>query len=131
MMHSIFQKTPIELMGKVLDISSIRQRIIAGNIANVLTPGYRAKDVNFEESLAQAVKKSGLPGRIEHPRHMPLGRADGEAPSTAVFDKGEKPDIEKEMANSAENQLLYQTAVKIIAGNFRSLRSVIRGRFSS
>ena len=131
MMNSIFRRTPINLMGKMLDISSVRQRLIASNIANVMTPGYSSKDIDFEKSLKQAITKSQLSGAVEHPRHMPMGRTAGTSPSTVVIDKAVKPDIEKEMASSAENQLIYQTAVKIISGNFRSLRSVIRGRFSS
>ena len=46
-----------DLMSKALDARAIRQKIISGNIANVDTPFYKAKDIDFETTLAQEASK--------------------------------------------------------------------------
>ncbi len=65
-------------LGSALDSVSHRQRMTAQNIANVMTPGYRAQRVHFEDSLASAVQ-SGDPTsarrqRDRHRRAGPRGR---------------------------------------------------------
>jgi flagellar basal-body rod protein FlgB len=129
MIGDIFERVGVNLMGKVLNISSQRQRVIAGNIANVMTPGYTKKELNFEENLARAMGKQGLPGLLENKRHIPIGNPDnGRQPLiTENLNEG-TVDMEKEMAASAENQLLYSTVTKLLSGKFRSLQLVIRGR---
>ncbi|MFP3905093.1 MAG: flagellar basal body rod protein FlgB, partial [Armatimonadota bacterium] len=58
-----------EALERGLDGAHRRQRVIAQNLANIETPGYRAKSVDFEEQLAEAIN-----GRREQ-------RASGERPS--------------------------------------------------
>ena len=129
MAGSIFERIGANLMGKVLNISSHRQRIIAGNIANAMTPGYIRKELNFEENLARAMGTKGIQGIISNERHIPIGSANnGKQPIVMNDVNSGGVDMEKEMASSAENQLLYATAAKVISGKFKSLQMVIRGR---
>ena len=72
-----------------------------------------------------------LMGRTDDARHMPLGRTNGEGHSAVIEDGREPTDIEKEMVASAENQIFYSAAAKIIGGNFKALKAVIRGRFTN
>lgn len=129
MLESIFKRTSVALMNKVLDISGAQQRVIASNISNVMTPGYRAKEVDFHQSLKTAMNKNGLEGQLEDQRHIPIGKVQTEKQPILVQQGNPTPDMEKEMAKSAENQLLYAAAAKIVSGNFRALRGCIRGRF--
>lgn len=129
MIENIFKRTSVALMEKVLNISGARQRVIASNISNAMTQGYISRDVDFEKSLAKAVDRAGLKGKMENHRHIPIGGTSGGRKPVVITKKGEKSDIDKEMANSAENQLLYSAAARIVSGNFRSLRGCIRGRF--
>ena len=130
MINGLFEKTGVNLMKKVLSISSQRQRVIASNIANALTSGYIKKELNFEENLAQAMGKKGINGLANDRRHLPLGNKNkGSQPFIIKNDaQSAGVDMEKEMAASAENQLLYSTVTKLISGRFRSIRMVIRGR---
>ena len=130
MVESIFKRTSVSLMEKVLNISAVRQRVVASNIANVQTPGYVGKSVDFEESLARAVEHEGLTGRAENQRHIPIGNT-RRHPNPCVVERRDQAgvDVEKEMALSAENQLVYATATRIVSGGFRALRGCIRGRF--
>ena len=128
MSGNMFARMGIPLLNKVLNVSSQRQRIIAGNIANATTPGYNKQVLNFEENLAQAMGKKGIPGLASDPRHIPLGNMNKGRQPIIMRDTNSGVDIEKEMSASAENQLLYSTVAKLVSGKFKSLRTVIRGR---
>jgi flagellar basal-body rod protein FlgB len=94
-----------------------------------MTPGYIRKEVNFEENLARAMGKSSMNGLRSDQRHIPIGDTKrGQNPVIMHDVNAPNVDIELEMAASAENQLLYTTAAKLVSGKFKSLRTVIRGR---
>ena len=56
---TIFDHT-MQLVHRTLDLRQARQRVIASNIANEETPGYRATDLNFLDSLQSASGAKGL-----------------------------------------------------------------------
>jgi flagellar basal-body rod protein FlgB len=57
-----------------MDLRGARQRVIASNVANEETPGYRAKDLQFKEALSQAAKRAGMVHmRGTHPGHIAIG----------------------------------------------------------
>jgi len=127
MVNKIFSKTAIPLMKRVLDIASDRQKVIASNIANAATPGYKRRAVDFKASLEKAKGSSSINGLLEDKRHIPLGS--NVSQDAVVKVDNANPDIEKEMALSAENQILYASAAKIVGGTFQALKGSIRGRF--
>mgnify|MGYP000530431163 CR=1 FL=1 len=55
----IFVDQTVNFLQKALDAASLRQNVLANNIANVNTPGFKRSYVSFEESLQQALKKKG------------------------------------------------------------------------
>ncbi|MEQ1845440.1 MAG: flagellar basal body rod protein FlgB, partial [Nitrospira sp.] len=55
---TIFDRT-MQLVHRTLDLRQARQRVIASNIANEETPGYRATDFNFRDSLQSAQRGQG------------------------------------------------------------------------
>jgi len=135
MFDIIFNKLRIPLFERMLDASADRQRCIADNIANVSTPGYKAKDVDFYEILRN-LRSETIPGLKTHPRHMPIGgvpalddQGDIVESRSKVLKSGENNvDIDIEMTKAAENQLLYSANTKIIHGKFAGLRKAILGR---
>ncbi len=129
MLDNVFEKMPVSLMGKVLDVTSYRQRVVAGNIANNMTPGYQRKEVDFATTLNQTVEQDKkIKVLTNNTRHIELNGAKKEADSTAIVKQSGQVNVEEEMALSAENQLIYSTAAKILGGNFRSLKLAIKGR---
>lgn len=130
MFDKIFGRTPIPSMERVLNVSSHRQKIVASNIANVMTDNYQKKVVDFNASLKKAEEdqEMTISGRRTDPRHMEMG----DPISRTAIVQQEMPnspvDVDEEMAISAENQLIYSTAVRLISGGFESLRASIRGR---
>lgn len=126
----LFSETISTLEG-ALNYSTIKQKVIAQNIANADTPNYKAKDVSFKSAL-QTAMNDPLKGKRTDDRHIlfPQGRN-----SAAIITRqnvsynhnGNSVDIDKEMADLATNQIYYNAMTDILNGKFRTLQSVIKG----
>ena len=75
--NAIISKVGIPRIKKTLDLASIRQKITAGNMANVQTKGYERRYVNFDRELKKLVKPERLAGVRTHSSHIPLYSLDG------------------------------------------------------
>ena len=137
MLNGIINHTPIPLLHKILNVSSKRYEAIASNIANVKTPGYQRKDVQFDELLKESIKQDSIQGTRSDPRHLPVGehKCTSVLHAMEVLNSKETSSqknsvkIEKEMTDLASNQQVYATAARMIAGNFKALSASIKGRF--
>ena len=131
-MKSLFNME-VGLVGKVLDMQLQRQNVIAGNLANVETPNYKPRELNFEEELQAAL---GLDARgrlsLTEPGHIP-STFDPEH-FGPEWEKRLRPhlvygedhvDIDKEMAKHAKNQLQYSALTQVMAKTFEGINSVI------
>ncbi len=138
----IFKNTNIPLLSKALDTYSLRQRVTSSNIANINTIGYQAKQVKFEEELRTAVQGDKGNTGTTHQRHIPInaGMTTGVQPRIVENrdgnSEGNDPlasgvnnvDIDREMADMAENQIRYRFAARMISGAFKGLQKSIRGQ---
>lgn len=124
----------IDRHGKVLDLLAQRQQILAGNIANADTPGFKAMDMDFAAALAQA--RGGQREHLAtHARHIvgieSLG-ASAAAPAWRVSEQpsmdGNTVDLDRERANFADNALRYEATLRFINGNVRTMLSAITGQ---
>jgi len=131
----IFDQT-IQLLERTLDLRSARQRVIASNLANEETPGYRASELNFMDQLRSA-QQGRLPVVLAatQPRHFGLHGAQGVQAVTGKLSEvpaGDLPldansvNLELEMAKLSDNAMQYNTAATIIAKKFHGLLNVIR-----
>jgi flagellar basal-body rod protein FlgB len=128
-----FEDSSMNTMERFMDLAARRQTLIAGNIANVDTPGYRTVDINFEQELETAVEAEGLSMTVTNSRHIPR-KVDiqGQAQGTAQEVKGltlrndlNNVSIDREMAEMSTNALKFSTVAQLIAGKFRTLKSAI------
>lgn len=133
MLEKMFTEN-IGLMEKSLSAASTRQRVMANNIANANTPGFKKSDVIFEDLLAQALSVgSGLQQQRTHARHL---SKDGASPmqvqpqivlsgATAVRNDGNNVDVEAEMANIAQNNLYYNALAQDVSAKLNLLKIAI------
>jgi len=129
--------TTIELLGKTLDLRAKRHALIAGNLANVETPGYTPSELSFESELKSALKKGGGEERTPNPRHIPirggscgLERVAGqvvELPGRGAGPDGNAVEMESEMGRMAENQIMYNASVQLLVRKFDMMKQAIRG----
>lgn len=135
-------------MSRGLDAASLRQEVISDNIANVDTPGFKASRVSFEDELRRALQGlegsppadgRGSPPAVRlvgtHPGHIVAGhqpRGPAEIRPRIVTDTassmrndGNNVDVEAQMAELAENTVLYNALVRQISAQFANLRTAI------
>jgi len=128
--------THMSLISKSLDFRVRRNALLGSNVANVETPGYKAKDLVFEEALGNAMRaRQPGPLQVTDPRHMdgrrdiPVNSVTPEVITTATPEgslDGNTVDLETEMAKLAENQLAYQALSRMIVHKFQMLKTSIR-----
>ena len=104
---------------RAMDRATLRQSVLSANLANINTPGYKRRDVDFAIELEKAegshLRAGHLPGSPIH-----TDRA-------AIRIDGNSVDLEREVYALAETELRYQTLAQLARGYFSSLRNVIRG----
>ena len=131
---TIFNRT-MQLLHRTLDLRQARQRVIASNIANEETPGYRATELNFQDSLQAAQRGRGLvtlavtQGRHIGPRGDSFQQVTGKLGAVPGGDlplDANSVNIELEMAKMSDNAMQYNSAASIMAMQFRHLMSAIR-----
>jgi flagellar basal-body rod protein FlgB len=125
----VFDQT-LGLLERLLDARGARHQAIVANLANQDTPGYRAVDVSFQETLNTA-SGSSLATATTHAAHLST-----EEPSAGVATHtssgrsnrldGNTVNVEHEMAKLAENTLLYQAGTELLSAKFRILKNAIR-----
>ena len=133
--NMLFSKTAIPTLTKALDAYYTRSQVIANNIANISTKGYKRREVKFEEFLQDALSKK-IKGYRTNSKHLPIGRRDIDEIEPEVYipeDEGiysgdNNVDIDKEMAKMAENQILYNLGVKLLNDRYTTLKKAITSR---
>lgn len=132
-----FLPPTVRTMENALNAATMRQRVIANNIANAETPGFKAERVEFEKFLQEALNPAPthFVGRRTDPRHLEIG-PQPELPAvtaglykdTTTWGKnnGNNVDVEYEMSKMAENQIWYNALVQGVSGTFTKLREVIK-----
>jgi flagellar basal-body rod protein FlgB len=130
----IFDRT-MQLLNRTLDLRQARQRVIASNIANEETPGYRAADLNFQDSLQAAHRGRGFvslavtQGHHIGPRGDSIQRVVGKLGPVPAGDlplDANSVNIELEMAKMSDNAMQYNAAAELLAKKFRGLLNAIR-----
>jgi flagellar basal-body rod protein FlgB len=125
----VLRNTTMSMLERGLDASSLRHQLLANNVANVNTPGYKRADVDFSQALGSAIAiKSGtlsqtsashLPG-TSGPERMMVTRDN----SSTRLD-GNSVDIEAEMVHVAENSLYYSALAQQLSDRFVRLKLAI------
>lgn len=140
----------LDFHGNALVLRAERQRAIASNIANVDTPGYVARDINFAQAMREATGSSTSStgaarlmsvgagaSRATAPGHIPLpaSTTDIASRSTLGYTVQTQPsldnntvDLDRERANFVDNAVRYEATLRFINGNAKTMLSAIQGQ---
>jgi flagellar basal-body rod protein FlgB len=110
----------LDVLASALHGLSERQRAIADNIANVQTPGYLARRVDFEGNLERAMADGDRDGVLA--AATPVTSRSLEATRT----DGNNVNLDDETVSALATNLRYQTTVEAVNHKFRLLRSSIQ-----
>ena len=132
--------TTLTRLQEALDVRLVEHNVLAGNVANVDTPGYRPKELDFSQAMAAARTALGGQAMVATDgRHMGVaggGEAGSQASSAAaamVHDgagtspsiDGNQVDVDRTMAGLAENALQYGASARAAGKKLAILRYVI------
>lgn len=112
----MIESSLLQRLATFLDLSARRHELIASNLANVDTPGYRTRDLDFRKELNR--------------REAVLQLADFHTSEEQVRGLPERPDgnnvsVEREGLRMAQNQLMFQTGVQLLRVEFRKITAAI------
>jgi flagellar basal-body rod protein FlgB len=130
MITELLDKTNLPLLSRHLDYATLRHQVIANNIANVSTPEYMAKDVEFDQVLAEVNNPSKL--TITDSNHFPGGNMSdfkiSESPDKEIKNGINNVDIDYQMVELSRNQMEFEFSSTMLSRLFRSLKSAIQER---
>ncbi|MHB8635278.1 MAG: flagellar basal body rod protein FlgB [Fimbriimonadaceae bacterium] len=112
----------LDAMQHALTLATKRETLLHANLANVNTPGYKRKDIDFNVSLDEAL---GNP-TPSHIADMSQTVRQALSDQTSIAADGNNVDMEREVQGIAETQLRYSALTQMTANYFSDLKSAIR-----
>lgn len=142
----------VDFQARALDLYAKRGQVLAANIANADTPGYLARDFNFQQALASATGAAGSPssgatsGPVNpvamtrtNPADMNAAGVSGvgspssamppllyQVPMQASMD-GNTVNIDQQRSQFAQNAVRYEATVRFLSSRFQQMTTVITG----
>ena len=110
--------TPLmHLLQGYLHVTSERQQVVTSNIANVDTPGYHARDINFQSAMQEVINEGS---------NMQLEPASTEVEGLPERPDGNDVNVDRESLLLSQTQLQYQMGVQLIKAEFHRLLTAIK-----
>lgn len=120
-----------KILSKALDFRSANQQVISGNLANVDTPGYKPKELRFEEELQRATEKNGHRLLTTDPAHFSntsdLMNEDFSIGTLVTEGDSTELNIDSEMAKMSMNNLHYEASARLLSKKLQLLKAAIQG----
>jgi flagellar basal-body rod protein FlgB len=124
----------IQSMDRSLTLASQRQALIASNLANIDTPGYRTRDFSFEEALKAEFSRQNTPNalRTTNPMHLQGSPTSSLPPSTDPLtpsserNDGNDVSLDRESMLLTRTQTNYQMASNFMQVELRKLYGMIK-----
>ena len=108
-----------KVIGKMLDGCAARHKVIAGNLANVETPGYRRLEVRFEDQLAKAIGDDAGAAELDAVQPETVAGQGVTRPD------GNNVDFGTELGDMTKNSLVFETFAELAAARVRAYREAI------
>ena len=136
MLPNLFSSTTIPALGEVLNFAQARHTVLAGNIANVNTPGYRLRDLSpteFQQKLKEALANTKTsaepisPGLAHSEPGDPMRQVRASL-QNLVYHDDTNIDLEKQVAEMTKNSMLHNFALTVMTDQFQLLQTAISER---
>jgi flagellar basal-body rod protein FlgB len=126
----------LDTLSSALQLRSARQQVIASNIANVDSPGYVARDIDFNAALQNAMSGKSMPGLAQtDARHLSITSTEGSIGSALAYTVQTQPsldgnsvDLDQQRANFMDNAIQYESTLRFINGHVKTMLSAITGQ---
>jgi flagellar basal-body rod protein FlgB len=148
MLSSLFESSTIPVLEKVVKFTEARHGVLAGNIANLDTPGYKTRDLSpalFQERLKEAIEARHQPPSPGYeldafgsaPTYKSSRRAERQLTAFRKVEESMKSilrhdeadvSMEQQINEIVKNQQQHNLAINIMSAQFRLLRAAITER---
>jgi flagellar basal-body rod protein FlgB len=133
MSRVFFEDPTVGNMERYLDGASRRQSLIASNLSNIDTPGFKTKDVNFEGELKSAMGTQGAMAQVTNDRHMPISLDSPrglpgsvkEVEGLTLRNDLNNVNIDREMARMSMNSMMFSAVAQLIQKKFNGIKTAI------
>lgn len=121
-------------LSKSLDIAALKQKITASNLANIDTPGYKAKTMDFRSALKNAVKNatySSMGLDMTDNNHLEISNEGlslsiEEDNETIPKNDGNNVDLDKEMMEMSETNAVFKVSTRFLIDKIRMIKYTLR-----
>ncbi|MCL4192100.1 MAG: flagellar basal body rod protein FlgB [Thermoguttaceae bacterium] len=136
MFDALLQQTTLPILEQVVNFNQARHTILAGNIANMDTPGYQARDLSvgdFQGRLKKAIQSRQQrvaalsPGDIAALAPDNLAEVARES-QPILYHDGSNDGVEHQVTEMVKNQMQHNLALSIMGSQFRLLQTAISER---
>ena len=103
-------------LDQYMTLLSVRQKVVASNIANADTPDYKTKDIDFESEFRHALSDP-----------LATSPSIADVPGLRIKADGNNVDLDREARLLSENTIRFSIASNLLRGNLKTLRLAISG----
>ncbi|MFZ5993836.1 MAG: flagellar basal body rod protein FlgB [Thermodesulfobacteriota bacterium] len=115
----------MQVLKRSLDVRLLKHGLTTSNVANAEVPGFKPKDISFKDAMRTAVEGGELQLVRTSRCHLPVGDDDNNLSARIVESPYQGVDIDREMAGLAENNLMYQASIQLLAKKFEGIKTAI------
>jgi flagellar basal-body rod protein FlgB len=113
---SLIETPLVKSLARYLDVAAYREGVVSANIANIDTPGYRARDINFKQELDKA---------LQNPE-APVATRSQEVPGLLERPDGNNVNLDREGLLLAQTQLQFTTGVALLRSELKRISMAIQ-----
>ena len=136
MAPNVVNNSSIAILEQVIQFAQSRHQVLAGNVANIDTPGYESRDLsvdNFQSALKRAIEERRSPAEPISPGLAVSEPGDPlrdvkDSIKHILFHDGSDVSLEHQVAEISKNQGLHNTAIAILSSQFQLLQAAISER---
>ena len=136
MNQTIFQSSSIPVLEQMVNFAQARHTVLAGNIANLDTPGYKVRDLSvedFQSRMKAAIENRHRSQVARSPGHM-VSQSDtslaevSKNPKNILYHDESNVSVEHQVSEMVKNQMQHNLALTIMTSQFRLLETAISER---
>lgn len=126
MLESLFASSNYQASKLLMDVTAMRHEALAGNLANVETPGFKRMDIDpsFQASLNASIRA----GEVEQIQQLGAPRLSEVEGLKATRADGNNVSLDKELMYLNENALNYSAMGQFVSSSLSRLKMAITGR---
>lgn len=121
---SMIETSMSEALGRFLDVNVARYKLVSTNLANIDTPGYRTRDLDFRAELERASQESFAEesGLMSTAAFTPVAR---QVPGLVERPDGNNVSVERESLLLAETQMKFNVGIQLLRDQFHTISLAI------